>query len=380
MKHSKPPLPSGESDFARLRQSGAVYVDKTELVFELASSYMPVLLVRPRRFGKSLLVSTFESLFRHGLRDFQGLAIEKLWNDRIYDVVRLDFSTCKGFGNWEDFCRSFDKTLLDAFGEVGFRKTDDSTDLALQISFWMSTLERGSLVVLVDEYDAPLRACWDDLELLEAVRRHMSNFFVMLKSESRCLRFLFLTGITKYGGADLFSDLNLWIDISIDRKYGTFLGFTEEEIRRGFSPYLERAAGVLGKPSSEILSNILAHYGGYCFEETARQRVAIPGAVLDFLNLPEHGFQHCRFADGWHPPVFLQHLKKSELAEPESFTVPVTRRVYDLETPRPFEDFDGAVFLTQTGCLTIREAERHNCVVLDYPNREAVEAMARFQD
>lgn len=160
-----PSLPLGESDFARLRQSGAVYVDKTELVCELASSFAPAPLIRPRGFGKTLLVSTLESLFKYGLRDFQGLAIEKFWKDRTYDVVRLDFSDCTQFANEEEFRAIFHGTLLTAFAKVGFRRTDESMELIFQISAWMSALERGSLVILIDKYDAPLTACWNDVEL-----------------------------------------------------------------------------------------------------------------------------------------------------------------------------------------------------------------------
>lgn len=204
-----PHLPLGQSDYFHLRRSGSVYVDKTELVCELASSFVPVLLIRPRGFGKSLLVSTLESLFRYGLRDFRGLAIEKLWKDRTYNVVRLDFSDCKQFADEEEFRETFSGILLAAFAEVGFRRTDDSMDLNFQISAWMSELERGSLVVLIDEYDAPLTACWNDVELFKAVRGHMSDFFATLKSEAGCLRFLFLTGTTKCYDTSIFQTSTL---------------------------------------------------------------------------------------------------------------------------------------------------------------------------
>lgn len=101
------PLPLGRSDFAGLRLSGAVYVDKTESVFALCRDRRSILLTRPRQFGKSLLVTTFESLFRHGLRDFQGLAIEKLWTDKTYDVLRLDFSEMKEFSDGRELREKF---------------------------------------------------------------------------------------------------------------------------------------------------------------------------------------------------------------------------------------------------------------------------------
>lgn len=372
-----PSLPLGESDFARLRQSGAVYVDKTELVCELASSFAPALLIRPRGFGKTLLVSTLESLFKYGLRDFQGLAIEKFWKDRTYDVVRLDFSDCTQFANEEEFRAIFHGTLLTAFAKVGFRRTDESMELIFQISAWMSALERGSLVILIDKYDAPLTACWNDVELFKAVRGHMSDFFATLKSEAGCLRFLFLTGTTKCYDTCIFSNFDPCINLSLDPKFGTLLGFTEEEILRHFPFHLERAAETLGQTTAQLLNNLLEQYGGYCFEDTSRHRVACPWSVLHFLDFPERGFQNDWFA-GSDPSTVLHQLLKHEQEEPASFAEPQTCRLYDLASPRPIEDFDRTVLLTQAGGLTIKEIRSHNDVILGYPNREVAMSMAQL--
>ena len=373
----QPDLPLRESDFARLRHNGAVYVDKTELVCELASSFAPVLLLRPRGFGKSLLVSTLESLFEYGLRDFQGLAIEKLWEDRTYDVVHLDFSDCRQFADEEEFRETFSGILLAAFAEVGFRRTDDSMDLNFQISAWMSELERGSLVVLIDEYDTPLTACWNDVELFKAVRGHMSDFFATLKSEAGCLRFLFLTGTTKCYDTNIFSNFDPCINLSLDPKFGTLLGFTKEEILRNFPFHLERAAETLGQTTAQLLNNLLEQYGGYCFEDTSRHRVACPWSVLHFLDCPERGFQNDWFAGSDHSTV-LHQLLKHEQEEPASFAEPRTCRLYDLVSPRPIEDFDRTVLLTQAGGLTIKEVRSYNDVILGYPNREVAMSMAQL--
>ena len=373
-----PHLPLGQSDYSHLRRSGSVYADKTELVCELASSFVPVLLIRPRGFGKSLLVSTLESLFRYGLRDFRGLAIEKLWKDRTYNVVRLDFSDCTQFADEEDFRRIFDGTLLAAFADVGFERTDDSLDLDLQISAWMSELERGSLVVLIDEYDAPLTACWNDLELFKAVRGHMSDFFATLKSEAGCLRFLFLTGTTKCYDTNIFSNFDPCINLSLDPKFGTLLGFTKEEILRHFPFHLERAAETLRQTTAQLLDNLLGQYGGYCFEDTSRHRVACPWSVLHFLDCPERGFQNDWFAGGGHSTLLLQLLKGHEQEELTSFADLRMRHLYDLETPRPFDDFDLTVLLTQAGGLTIKEIRSRNDVILGYPNREVTVSMAKI--
>lgn len=113
-------LPLGSSDFSALRDNHEIYVDKTQLINELAQKRGKIFLVRPRRFGKSLLVSTFESLFKYGLRDFKGLAIEKLWSGETYSVVRLDFSEIKEFSTAEEFKQKFIEKLLVEFSTVGF--------------------------------------------------------------------------------------------------------------------------------------------------------------------------------------------------------------------------------------------------------------------
>ncbi|HBZ57816.1 MAG TPA: hypothetical protein DEO49_01515, partial [Sutterella sp.] len=193
-------LPLGVSDFASLRQDGLIYVDKTAMVHQLArSAGSKILLTRPRRFGKSLLVSTFESLFKYGLRDFQGLAIESLWKDTTYNVVRLDFSRAKRFSSSQEFRLRLDSLLTQGFGNLGFTYNPDPLQTTCdQLSEWLSECPKNSLVLLIDEYDAPLTACLDKPELFEQVRDSLSDFYAVLKSNDGALRFLFITGITKY--------------------------------------------------------------------------------------------------------------------------------------------------------------------------------------
>ncbi|MBQ9241074.1 MAG: AAA family ATPase, partial [Duodenibacillus sp.] len=144
-------LPAGMSGFDSLRQSGKIYVDKTLLIYRLASNKGgKYLLARPRRFGKSLLVSTFESLFKHGLRDFKGLAIEKQWDDKTYDVVRLDFSRAKQFATGQEFCLRLDSLLTQAFGNLGFAYSPDPLHTACdQLSGWLEKRPKSMLVLLI---------------------------------------------------------------------------------------------------------------------------------------------------------------------------------------------------------------------------------------
>ena len=173
------------------------------MVCKLAENDGKLFFARPRRFGKSLLISTFETLFKNGLRDFKGLAIEKLWKDKTYSVVRLDFSEVKNFRTREEFTERFFGYIAKNLGEVGFQPQEGG-NLALQISSWLGNRPSRSLVVLIDEYDAPLVICLDKEELFRDVRMVMSSFFSTLKSKDDCLRFLFMTGITKFRAQAFF--------------------------------------------------------------------------------------------------------------------------------------------------------------------------------
>ena len=162
------------SGFGSLRQSGKIYVDKTLSIYRLASNKGgKYLLARPRRFGKSLLISTFDSLFKHELRDFQGLAIEKQWNNKTCDAVRLDFSGIGFFSSQADFLRRLIEMLADAFAPFCFSYCPDSIiQFEVQVSRWLEERPTSSLVILIDEYDAPLTACLDNRDCLVDKRRH----------------------------------------------------------------------------------------------------------------------------------------------------------------------------------------------------------------
>ena len=199
-------------------------------------------LSRPRRFGKSLLVSTFESLFRYGLRDFEGLAIEPLWSDRTYRVLRLDFSLVRDFSDIKGLAAQFEHMLEDAALHAGLKVPETTTDPISRFVSMLARLSESSLVLLIDEYDAPLTAHLDNPQLFESVQLALSRFYAAVKSYEGCLRFFFMTGITKLSNTGIFSSFNNMTDISSDRHYGTLLGYTEQELIEDFSDYLHRAA------------------------------------------------------------------------------------------------------------------------------------------
>ncbi len=371
-------LPLGTSDFSLLRADGQIYVDKTEFVCEMASGRRKYFLSRPRRFGKSLLVSTFESLFKYGLRDFEGLAIEKQWKDAgHYGVVRLDFSEIKQFGSSGEFRLQLCALLARKFGKAGFSfVASDLFSVHDQLSGWLEELPSRSLVVLIDEYDAPLTACLDNVELFDEVRRELSNFYATIKSNDRALRFFFMTGITKFSRASVFSELNNLTDISLDSRYGSLLGYTHDEVEKNFGGYLDNAAEILGIGRRELMCGLTEHYDGFCFDEKAEFRLFAPWSLLNFLSRPDRGYINYWFESAGNPTVLRQYLKGHSLRDPNDhfkqkyLSVPLLSA-----TAADAEHINDLALLTQTGYLTIK-GMASGSFILGYPNREVADSIA----
>ncbi len=244
-------LPLSETSFNALRRHNMVYVDKTELIYNLASTRYKYFLSRPRRFGKTLLLSTFESLFKSGIREFTGLAIAGKWTDPdVYPVLKLDFSQCCIFSDKDDFLLQFEYMFIDACIKAGLRqpqKIAESEPLISVMRRMFSSLNDGSTVLLIDEYDAPLNNCMNDPALFETVQRLLSQFYLMLKGVGSCFRFMFITGITRYKNTGIFSAFNIDQDISTDPAYGTLLGYTDDEIAEYFAPFIDKACSTLDR-------------------------------------------------------------------------------------------------------------------------------------
>ena len=314
-------LPLGTSDFSVLRNDGQIYVDKTALIYELASMRRKYFLARPRRFGKSLLVSTFESLFKYGLRDFKGLAIEKLWKEeKSYNVVRLDFSEIKDFDSIEDFSLSLTSLLARRFRPFGFVYHESNIySVTDQLSDWLLEQPQKSLVLLIDEYDAPLTACLSNSDLLNAIRRKLSGFYGIIKSNDAALRFFFMTGITKFNKTGIFSELNNLTDITLHPNFGALVGYTHEEVKHYFKDYLVVSAQKLKMEENKLLKELTRYYDGFCFERTAKCHVFAPWSLLNFFSSPEIGFVNYWFESGGQPRVLLENIKSHSIKEPAEY-------------------------------------------------------------
>lgn len=369
-----PPLPLGTSTFSALRLNGEIYVDKTRLIYSLCSKPGKVFLARPRRFGKSLLVSTFHSLFKYGVREFSGLAIESVWHERRYPVVWLDFSELGSCDSPHDFETEFRRLVCENFADAGYEGEPDW----LQFSRWLAGQPMRSIVLLIDEYDAPLTACLNDPALFEEIQNILGKFFRTLKSKEGALRFFFMTGITKFADTGIFPGFNDLQDTTLDPQYGALLGYTEKEIRDSFSSHLSRAADVLKRTEQSIVEELRLRYNGFCFDEEASVRVFCPWSVLNFFNQPARGFQNYWYRSGGRPAVLMEYLRSHPLGNPASYGRPQPLMLSALEASNTLNDLPLVSLLVQTGYLTIKERALEGLLVVGYPNREVSDSMAQL--
>jgi len=371
-------LPLGQSAFRTLRHSGAIYVDKTDLIGELATSRQKFFLTRPRGFGKSLLLSTFASLFRDGLKDFQGLAIEKHWEDKTYDVATLDFSQVKDFQTAESFQQRLEAHLSHQLAPVGFRPTDASRTLLSQFDRWLQTREPSSLVLLIDDCDAPLTACINRPALFAAVLTVLSRFYAIVKGCEGCLRFFFMTGVTKIENTPSFSSFLPADDISLLPRFGSLLGFTEAELAQHFSDWLRPAVKTAGFADvSALMTELRRMYGGFCFDLFGETSVYAPHSVLKFLQDPRAGLRNYWQENDEKPAALIRLLRARRPNTPAAGAAPQIVPVDWLSQPWSLATLKPPVVLAQTGYLTIKKSDG-SLMTLGCPNEEARQSMAQL--
>lgn len=372
-------LPLGTSDFSTLRGRNQIYVDKTDQIYELARLPQKFFLSRPRRFGKSLLISTFESLFKYGLRDFSGLKIEKLWKEeKTYQVIRLDFSGIKNFSTYEEFQEKLNIYFLDLMEQQDIRpRVPLKKDGLRNFINWLAVQKSDSSVFLIDEYDAPLTACLNDPDLFEKVRGTLMDFYSEFKRFDGIVRFMFITGVTKFHKVSIFSELNNFSDLTLNPKYGTLLGYTPEETEHYFADYLRKAEKELNSDKDSLMQKLIRNYDGFCFDRFAEHRVFAPWSILKFLGEPELGFQNYWFESGGKPSALLQYMKSHILKKPDEYASEKSIILANLSGSSSVEGLSDIGLLTQAGYLTIKRVE-YGTAFLGYPNEEVKSSMAQL--
>ena len=289
-------LPVAMTGFADMRNSGKIYVDKTESIAELAKHDNPIFLSRPRRSGKSLLVDTLQSLFSTGLEDFKGLAIDVSgkWQDKTYPVVRLDFSSIAD-SNPDNVKASITEDIIEQFCAKEIVSPINSegkyhfpSDILKKIA---RNLKDKSTVLLIDEYDAPLTHHLDRPDELQEIMRILNNFYAVIKEYTRKFRFIFITGVTRTAHVSIFSAFNTIEDISFKKEYNALLGFTKNELEQYFDSYVENAANISGIDKESVYTRLEQFYDGFQFAIEAEETLYNPWSILNFLKNPEEGFQ-----------------------------------------------------------------------------------------
>ena len=358
--------PIGIQTFFKIREENYLYIDKTEYIYQMthsASGY--VFLSRPRRFGKSLLASTLHSYFSGRKELFRGLAMERLeteWTE--YPVLHFDMSMAKHVDK-ERLERLLDFMLSDYERAFGLDATDGDANLRLTRLIKRAYEQTGrQVVVLIDEYDAPLLDVVHEKENLDVLRNVMRNFYSPLKACDPYLKFVFLTGITKFSQLSIFSELNNIKNISMDEPYAAICGITEEEMLTQMQEDMDRLAAKLDVTPEEILEKLKENYDGYHFTFPS------PDIYNPFSLL--NAFADGKFGSYWFgsgtPTYLIKMLEKFGVEPSEIGNNHAEVSAFDAPTETMT---DIIPLLYQSGYITIKDYDESiDLYTLDIPNKE----------
>jgi hypothetical protein len=367
-------LPIGIQTFKKIVQENCVYIDKTPQILKLVQSGDYFFLSRPRRFGKSLLVSTLYEIFSGNKDLFKGLFIYDKIDWKSYPVIHLDLSLIP-----RDTEKRLKQGLFDVVESIAAQHqielgTKEYDTAFRDVIAKLAEKYQGKVVVLIDEYDKPIIDLIDNIETARKNREILRNFYGILKGSDPFLRFVFLTGVSKFSKVSIFSGLNNLEDITIDSRFSTIAGLTQDEIETYFSEYMTRFQEHEGRSQEELFKDIQFWYNGYSWD--GQTRVYNPFSILHVFAKME--FQNYWFASG--TPTFLikkvreQHL---DIAELEQQTLGLQSfDSYDIE------HLEAYPLLFQTGYLTITAVKRSRRgsknYILSFPNFEVQESLLTY--
>lgn len=374
-------LPIGIQDFINIREDGFCYVDKTARIHQLITgSGKAFFLSRPRRFGKSLLCSTLGAIFE-GRRELFGaiaarpaLAIDSLeWEWKKHPIIRLDLNP----GNYAEGTAVLVSVLNNNLANIarlhglelrGQFISEQFTNLIQDLHLKL----QEKVVVIIDEYDKPLLSTMEEGDLHIAMRNELKGFYGVLKSSDEHLRFVFLTGVTKFSHVSVFSDLNHLIDLTLDPNYADICGITQKELERDFVPEIMEITENTGKSREVYLEELRRFYNGYRFSRK-------PLTVYNPFGLLNHFYKAGEFLPYWYEtgtPTFLINLimkQKINILDLHNMYVR-----YDDFSKYDIETMKAEPLLYQSGYLTIRDYDEElEQFILDYPNEEVESSFSK---
>ncbi len=367
MGDSMKKINTGSSDFADLRKENVIYVDKTAYMHRMVSDEEnKVLFVsRPRRFGKSLTISALKYLFT-GRRDlFKGLAIDKTdWKWRTHPVIHFRFNELLT-ESVEAFDESFVPYVRGKLGEAGY-KYDDSIPYSNNFAAAIEALHAQSVkdhaadpehkgegvVILIDEYDAPVGHALDDIPKAEAIRARMSALYSQMKDRTGCIRFLLMTGISKFTKLSVFSALSNIVDVSQRSEYATMFGYTEEELTANFEEHLREHAAIMGKSYQDYREELKLWYNGFRFANDVETTVYNPISVALTLNEKSPSGFKATWATTGRPSMLMNFIKREDLLSLDYEKVEsVPGAAFDVADLR---NLTAVALLYQAGYLTMK--------------------------
>ena len=359
-------LPIGIQDFEKMRTEDFLYVDKTHYIHALTSKSRPYFLGRPRRFGKSLFLSTLKAYFLGKKELFEGLAIaglEKEWIE--YPVFYLDLNE-ESYIDENSFYKALDTNLKRLEAQWGKDETDTTPASRLSGLIRRANEKSGlKVVVLVDEYDKPLLGTMDNMDVNDEIRNVLKGFYGVLKSADAYLRFVLLTGVTKFSKVSVFSDLNQLQDISMDNRFSGICGITETELVENFRPEIAALAEKQELTHDETLAELKKQYDGYHFSKESED-IYNPFSLLNT-------FAKLDFGSYWFEtgtPTFLVKMLKDIDFDLKSLENDV-RMPEDIMTDYKVGDENPVPVLYQSGYLTIKNYDRKfKEYTLGFPNNE----------
>lgn len=382
MTKNRAPLPTTFSGFRRLREGGYLYVDKTQHAHKLVTHKdLSFFLSRPRRFGKSLFVSTLEELLQGNRELFQGLWIDSSnYHWRKYGVIALDFSGISAQSTeafQEGLCHKL-ATIASNY-QLGITIHSKNPEIALEMVMQALSKHYGKVALLIDEYDSPILRNLTNRKKAVEVRGVLRDFFAATKSLGNSLDFVFITGVSSFAKAGIFSGMNNVRAITMSPDFSDICGYTEQEIDTHLKEYLQDWADAAVIPYNALKQEIKQWYNGYCFSHN-QPRVYNPFSLMKALDAKS--FENFWFESGT-PSFLIEEMKQQHAADPraldiishiESFRLPQEALgVFDVgETPLP-------ALMFQTGYLTLEGYDASdNTYHLGYPNYEVEKSLQAY--